>query len=157
MWNELSGQSEASMVLEVSLQPHTDSSRAPSSTAERLAFMIVRGIFSNEDVRTVEIWSRAVGLSSGSLRELCAVVGIPPRDARDLTRLLRAISFASSVGCRWHAALNVADRRTLERLSARAGLPLNGTGTVPTVVEFVRSQRFVPANELTRSLLRLLA
>src|SRR5205823_11730656 len=71
-------------------------------------------------------WAAYVGVSTSSLSESCRLLGIHPRDARDLMRLLRALIQSSAHGCEPETLLLVSDRRTLKALLDRAGLIAGG-------------------------------
>ena len=96
-----------------------------------------------EDPRTLAGWSRAIGVSRSVLIESCARLGVAPRDARDLARVLRLVR---RVGEPWDPdmALDVADRRTLRALLLRAGLTGVALQSRPSPEQFLLGQRFVP-------------
>ena len=95
------------------------------------------------DPRTLADWSRAIGVSRSVLVESCARLGIVPRDARDLARVLRLVRRSDEP---WdpETALDVADRRTLRALLDRAGLLSPAGAGRPTPRRFLDVQRFVP-------------
>lgn len=129
----------------------------PRSTAERWAQHVLRGCEADGDLRTLEDWATSTGVSYSSLREVCLLVGVPPHDARDFTRVLAAILKAAEVGCRVDVLLNVSDRRTLRMLLARAALAWDACGDSVSVERFLDRQRFIPQdNEGLRVLRRLL-
>lgn len=111
--------------------------------ARRWAGFIIQASAAPEDPRTVDDWARAVGVSRSVLVESCARLAVPPRDARDLARMLRLVRRVEEP---WdpELALDVADRRTLRTLFERAGLEAAGACPRPTPEQFLLRQRFVP-------------
>ncbi len=109
----------------------------------RWAGYIIQGSEASNDPRTLADWSRAVGVSRSVLIESCARIGVPARDARDLTRVLRLVRRMDEP---WEPelALDVVDRRTLRALLDRAGLNLAAAKGRPTPEQFLLRQRFVP-------------
>jgi len=104
------------------------------------------------DPRTLADWSRAIGVSRTVLVESCVRVGIAPKDARDLARVLRLVRRDSDP---WEpeTALDIADRRTLRVLLERAGV---SPDTRPTIRDFLKQQRFVDQANAGLLALRLL-
>lgn len=109
----------------------------------RWAGYIIQASEASTDPRTLEDWSRAVGVSRSVLIESCARIGVPPRDARDLARVLRLVRRADEP---WEPelTLDIADRRTLRALLDRAGLTGAASDGRPTPEQFLLRQRFVP-------------
>jgi hypothetical protein len=130
----------------------------PTSTAERWAMYVFRACAAPGDLKTLEAWAECVGVSYSSLRESCSLLGIRPHDARELTRMLRAVMRSILDDCPPSALLDVSDSRTLRILLERAGV---GAGACPvemSVEEFLSRQRFVPTgNAGLRVLSKLLA
>jgi ActR/RegA family two-component response regulator len=118
---------------------HMDS--APRSIAERWAYFVLRAIGATADPKTVTNWAKAVGASRTVLCESCRLLHLPAHDARDFSRLIRAICRS---GDQWQpeAVLDVADGRTLKKLLAGTGLLGRGIPT-PTVWEFLERQRWI--------------
>lgn len=126
------------------------------SMAQRWATYVLRATDAAADPRTLAGWARAAGVSRSALIEACARLDIPPRDARDLARVLRLVRRVTDA---WdpEASLDVADRRTLRNLLVRAGLADPPRGTRPAPQQFLAMQRFVPqTNAGLASLRRLL-
>jgi FixJ family two-component response regulator len=113
----------------------------PRSSAERWAFFVLRGCVSENDPTTLLIWARCACVSLSSLVESCYLLGIKPQDARDFTRVLRALVRSSRSDRDPETLLDVSDRRTLKKLLDRTGLP-NGLGGI-SVDEFFTGQRLV--------------
>lgn len=113
------------------------------SAAERWARLVMRGRESPTDLKTMGDWARFVGVSASSLTELCRLLKIPPHEARDIARLLRAIRAAGPLGATLEAVLDIADRRTAKNLFARAGLAHDVSGTTMSAIAFVNRQTFV--------------
>lgn len=111
--------------------------------ARRWACFILLAGDAPDDPRTLDEWARAAGVSRSVLVEACARLGVHPRDARDLARMLRLVR---RVGDPWEPelALDVADRRTLRALLMRSGLDGAASGARPTPEQFLLRQRFVP-------------
>lgn len=111
--------------------------------ARRWAGYVMRATDAPADPRTLADWASAAGVSRSALVEVCARLGINPRHARDLARVLRLVR---RVPDPWdpESALNVADRRTLRSLLVRAGLTELPKGVRPEPQQFLASQRFVP-------------
>ncbi|MGE3841560.1 MAG: response regulator [Vicinamibacterales bacterium] len=132
--------------------------QSPRSVAERWARYVLGACQADGDCRTVPKWARAVGVSRSSLAETSRLLGIRPREARDLMRLLRALIQARRHGCSPQVFLDVSDSRTLRALLTKGGLA-SGVKTESLVLsEFLLLQRFVdPANEGLRVLMRLLS
>jgi ActR/RegA family two-component response regulator len=122
---------------------HSVSNGSPSSTAERWAMLVLRARASSSDLRTLSAWARAVHLSRSALSDCCRLVHVSPRDARDFTRLFRAIHY---MGDLWQpeAVMDFADSRTFRKFLERAGLA--HITRVPTVEDFLTSQRWIPAD-----------
>jgi hypothetical protein len=83
------------------------------------------------------------------------MLGIRPRDARDFTRMLRAVIQAAAHQCSPLVLLNVSDRRTLRSLLERSGLG-NAPATPVSIDRFFDAQRLVPGDREEVRLLRLL-
>lgn len=117
--------------------------QAGPKAARRWASFIILASDAPEDPRTLEEWARAVGVSRSVLIECCARLGVSPRDARDLARVLRLVR---RVDDPWDPdlALAVADRRTVRALLDRAGLDVAASDARPTPEQFLLRQRFVP-------------
>lgn len=124
-------------------QPVSLVSGAP---ARRWAGYVLGATNAPSDPRTLGDWSRAVGVSRSVLVESCARLGIVPRDARDLARVLRLVRRGDEP---WEpeAALDVADRRTLRVLLERAALTGPALQRRPTAGQWLARQTFVkPSN-----------
>jgi len=111
--------------------------------ARRWAGFIILASDAAEDPRTLDEWARAVAVSRSVLIESCARLGVSPRDARDLARMLRLVRRVEEP---WNPelALDIADRRTLRVLLDRSGLNVAASAVRPTPEQFLLRQRFVP-------------
>lgn len=116
---------------------------SPRSAAGRWATFVLRACDSEGDLKTLDDWARFVGVSYSSLCESCRLVGVRPHDARDLTRVLRAIVRSGSRHRRPTALLDIRDRRTLKNLLERAGFDWGFQRRPPSAAEFLRRQTFV--------------
>lgn len=116
----------------------------------RWADAVARGATAADDPRTLSAWARGIFMSPASLRALCALAGISPRDSCTLVRILRAVHLADRSGrmdvSEW---LDVADERTLERLLAVAGVQRGG----PVSMEQVLGAQRLIVNETAIALL----
>lgn len=124
----------------------TSTGPSPGSAAERWARHVLEACHSQRDLPTLSDWARHVGASAGSLSETCYLVGIRPKDARDLLRLLRAVIRSRVHGCEPEALLNVSDRRTLKMLFERGSLTIGIGREGPSPRRFLAEQRFVDTN-----------
>jgi ActR/RegA family two-component response regulator len=115
----------------------------PGSVAERWAMFVLRGCESERDLKTLRLWATCAGVSYTSLRESCGLVGIRPHDARDLTRVLRAVIQSCRHHCSPDVLLDVCDRRTIETLFERAGLDAASRSAYVSVEQFFERQHFV--------------
>jgi DNA-binding NarL/FixJ family response regulator len=124
------------------------SSTAPGSLNDvvlhgvtRWADVVVRGIDSRHDPRTLAEWGRAIAVSTGALRNWCRTAGISARRSLAFARVLRAVVTQSRTAAAPEDLLNIVDRRTLEKLLRAAG----GVGmSLPKdVSEFLVRQEFV--------------
>lgn len=132
---------------------HAPFNAAPA--AYRWAGFIIQATEASEDPRTLEEWAKAVSVSRSVLIESCARLGVSPRDARDLARVLRLVR---RVDDPWEPdlALAVADRRTLRVLLDRAGVDVAASAARPTLEQFLDGQRFVPQSNPGLAALRRL-
>jgi CheY-like chemotaxis protein len=127
------------------------------SAAARWAALAVRACDADQDLKTLHDWAAYAGVSYTSLREICRLVSIPPHDARDFVRLLRAVICSQRADCPPAVLLDVSDRRTLTRLLQRAGLGSNTSPGPVSLPHFFDQQCFVPRdNEGLRILRRYL-
>jgi hypothetical protein len=134
---------------------HKGSVAGFDSAAGRWARYVANGCTSEDDFKTLGSWARFIGVSCSSLCESCRMLGIRPRDARDFTRMLRALIHAGAHRCSPLVLLNVSDRRTLRKLLERSGL--RNVPTVPESVDrFLEAQRLVPRDREEVRLLRML-
>lgn len=129
---------------------------ASRSTAERWAKWVADARESPADIRTNSRWARFVGVSTATLGEICRLLHIRPHDARDLARMLRALTVSAREGVSVEAVLDVSDRRTLRKLIQRAAIEVNGRHEfLPE--EFLERQRFIdPQNDGVRALRSIL-
>lgn len=141
---------------EVATPPMAASSALLSGApARRWAGYVMAATEAPSDPRTLADWARAVGVSRSVLVESCARLGVAPRDARDLARVLRLIRRTSEP---WEpdTSLDVADRRTLRALLDRAGLAGAYLRTRPSVRQFLDAQEFLLQRNPGLAALRLL-
>jgi hypothetical protein len=130
----------------------------PTSAAERWAIYVLRACASTGDLKTLEAWAGCVGVSYSSLRESSSLLGIRPHDARDFTRVLRAVMQSALEDCSPWVLLDVSDSRTLRSLLERSGMSAAVQPGEISVEQFLSAQRFVPSgNAGLRVLRKLLA
>jgi len=116
----------------------------PTSSAERWADYVFRGCKSDKDLKTIDIWAHQVAVSYTSLCETCRLIGVQPRQARDFTRILRAITRSSFDSLQIASLLDVSDRRTLEAILTNAGFPKHMHCPQPiSILSFIDNQRFI--------------
>lgn len=115
----------------------------PGSSAERWAAHVVRACQSKRDLKTIGEWAKVVGVSYSSLCESCRLLEVPPHQARDFARLLRAVVRAAQGDGAIVPLLYVSDGRTLEKLLERAGFVAEPNTRI-SVRAFLERQRFAP-------------
>ena len=122
--------------------PVSPASTLGGAPARRWAGHVLAATNAPADPRTLADWSRAIGVSRSVLIESCARLGIVPRDARDLARVLRLVRRVDEP---WdpETTLDVADRRTLRVFLERAGLSGPLLTSRPTSSQFLARQHFV--------------
>jgi CheY-like chemotaxis protein len=128
-------------VMSAPLATATLSPHPSADIAHRWARLVLHGCAANVDIRTMSIWANRVAVSASGLREVCRILRISPRNARDLTRLLAAVCRAHQCNATIAAVLDVSDRRTLCRLLHEGGVI--SQGRLPTVEQLLRRQRWV--------------
>lgn len=138
------------------LPPVPLASSPGGAPARRWAGHVLAATNAPSDPRTLADWSRAIGVSRSVLIESCARLGIVPRDARDLARVLRLVRRVDEP---WdpETTLDVADRRTLRAVLERAGLIGVDVHVRPTPQQFLARQRFVSQTNPGLAALRQLA
>ena len=127
----------------------------PTSTAERWADYVLRGCRSDKDLKTINIWAHQVAVSYTSLCETCRLIGVQPRQARDFTRILRAIIRSSFDSLQIASFLDVSDRRTLESILKNAGLSNHVRCPQPiTILSFIDNQQFISCDNVGIRIIR---
>lgn len=136
------------------VSPSAPASLMSGAPARRFAGYVMAATDAAADPRTLADWARAVGVSRSVIVESCARLGVAPRDARDLARVLRLIRRRSEP---WEpeTSLDVADRRTLRVLLDRAGLTGDLLRARPSVRVFLEAQEFLPQGNPGLAALRL--
>jgi FixJ family two-component response regulator len=92
--------------------------------ADRWALAVVALLASRVDVRTTGQWARAVKVSTSTLRVWCQRASVGTRQSLVLARLLRAVHESQNQPWRPSQRLSVIDSRTLTKMLAAGGLPL---------------------------------
>jgi hypothetical protein len=114
----------------------------PTSTAERWADFVLRGCKSEKDLKTLGMWAHQVAVSYTTLCEVCRLIGVQPRQARDFARVLRAVLRPSFDFRQLASFLDISDRRTLESLLQSAGFYVLAARPV-SVLSFLDNQQFI--------------
>lgn len=114
----------------------------PTSTAERWADFVLRGCKSEKDLKTLGMWAHQVAVSYTTLCEVCRLIGVQPRHARDFTRVLRAVMRPSFDFRQLASFLDISDRRTLEPLLQTAGFDTLVSQPV-SAMSFLDNQQFI--------------
>jgi hypothetical protein len=129
----------------------------PGSNAERWAIYVLRGCGSERDPKTLADWAQTAHISYTGLCESCRLLAIRPRQARDFTRVLRALLKSAGACCGPEAFLDVSDRRTLATLLAGAGGRSVAGDCEPIAVDvFLRTQQYIPVDNSGLKALALL-
>jgi CheY-like chemotaxis protein len=115
--------------------------QGPVDVAHRWAQLVIRGCTVDSDVKTVPGWASRVGVSGGSLREMCRILGIAPHCARDLTRILNATMRAHRYRTTIESVLDASDRRTIDRLLRLSGLSTRGA--LPSIASLLTRQQWI--------------
>jgi DNA-binding NarL/FixJ family response regulator len=107
----------------------------------RWAEVVVRTIECQHDPRTLAEWGRAIGVSTGALRNWCRTARISARQSLLFARMLRAVVKQARNAVALEDLLNVVDRRTIAKMLAAAGS--SPSGLPQDVNEFLARQRFI--------------
>jgi FixJ family two-component response regulator len=122
-----------------------------TALVDQLVRCMIAVVSHDEDVPTVRAWCLLIGKSKSSLSALCALIGVAPKAALDLARLLRAISVMPSGDvC---DALLAADPRTVKALLRRAG---SGGERSLNQEDFLASQQLILDGHVIERLTRCL-
>lgn len=113
------------------------------SSVEECASLIWRACDSEDDIRTIADWGRAVGKGYSTLRALFRRTGIEPEAAKDFARILRALAVTGGRVASVESQLRSWDERTVRPLLECAGLGAPSTPTVLTFGEYLIVQRFI--------------
>ncbi|HKE88183.1 MAG TPA: response regulator [Vicinamibacterales bacterium] len=122
----------------------------------RWAGVVVGGIHSQSDLRTLRDWGRYVGRSEGTLRNWCRTARLSTRRSLLFARMLRAVVRQEALGrpiAPGHM-LDIVDRRTLVKLLTKSGSTLE---RLPEGVNvFLREQRLIDSAEAIAEVQRTL-
>jgi len=107
----------------------------------RWADAVAGAVAAPDDPKSVSSWARIVGMSSASLRGLCALAEVSAGNSCTLARVLRAVYLARKSG-RMNVAewIDVGDDRTLKHLLDVAGIQ---QGAVVSMEEVLQRQRLI--------------
>jgi DNA-binding response OmpR family regulator len=127
----------------------------PQSASHRWAAFVLHALRCEHDIRTLDAWSRSLAVSRSVLCEACRLVRVPPHEARDFARVLRAVCRCTD---EWQpeTVLDVADTRTLGKLLTRAGLDCWPGPKPPAIGEFLQRQQWIPQGSSALTALRAL-
>ena len=130
--------------------------REPKSTAGRGAWWMLRACDSIDDLSTLDEWRLFVAISYSQLRDAYYRLDIPPHDARDFMRVLRALMRTDGRVDHVEAELTVGDYRTSRELLDRAGLGGRDRLQLVSFEDFLLAQRFIKINHPVLQALRTL-
>lgn len=130
----------------------------PGTLIQRAAGLIVAACGSQSDLPTIKQWAAFVGVSNTQLRDTYYRIEVPPHDARDLMRLLRALWHAGGQASRIHTQLDTRDYRTELALLKRAAIPRSTSSYFISPEQFLTAQTFVDTSQaLVAALMEVLA
>lgn len=115
----------------------------PRSAAERWATFVMKGCAAEGDLKTVQDWARCIGVSHSMLRANCTLVGVQARDARNFTRLLRALTLSLADRSPLTSYLDVSDLRTLRVLLSRGRVSADQSLSKISIRDFLSNQQFI--------------
>ncbi len=107
----------------------------------RWAAAVAAVVVSKRDPRNLADWSRIRGVAPDTLRTWCRTASLLPKPSLDLARILRAVRLGRLQGWPPERLLDVADRRTRQRLFTAAGLAPGDAA--PTVDEVLVNQSLI--------------
>jgi hypothetical protein len=120
----------------------------------RWTAIVVGTLSSDRDLRTLHEWARAIGASTGAIRNWCLTAHIPARRSLLFARVLRAVVRQRGGTVPPDQLLNVIDRRTLAKILTAAG---GARGALPaTLDEYLDKQVFVTHKAAVNEVRRLL-
>lgn len=131
----------------------TGSSNVEPHAAIRWAECVLPVIQCPRDVRTIALWGRWVGASTGALRNWCRTARIPARKSLVFARLLRAVVLRGRTGQNLENLLDVVDRRTMLGLLRTAGF-CDEDDLPSTIDEFLSRQILVNDSDAVSSVRR---
>jgi DNA-binding NarL/FixJ family response regulator len=124
--------------------------------ARRWADLVIRGVYLPDDPKTTLLLCRGVAVSHSTLQKRCEAVGVKPKAALDLVRLIRVVIHHAGDAWDLERWLEIVDDRTARSLMERSGLAASGS-RVPNLETFWSLQRLIAAPELIAALrIRLL-
>lgn len=84
--------------------------------AKRWAMAVVHAVDSPFDPRTLRLWGRHIGSSSGTIRNWCRTANLSSKRSIDFARMLRAVVRARQRNASLENLLDVVDKRTIAKL-----------------------------------------
>ena len=149
--------------VEFALRPHPPTETVPAGVqrgsdpvSRRLAGVMLRACCAHMDPNTESAVASEGGVSVSVFCKMCEACDVRARSARDLVRILRALSRSRETTSMVRTHLAVSDPRTRGRLFQRAGLPIDAR-SIP-LRDFLLNQKFFSqTNECLRELAHLAA
>jgi ActR/RegA family two-component response regulator len=131
------------------VRPIASRLKVPASAAERWVTLVLRACDGNDDLATERTWASSVCVSCRTLTACCEIVNLIPHDARNFTRVFRALLIRNGYIKNLGLSFMVSDSRTLRALLERAGLAtLEPTARI-SPSDFFQRQRFIdPDHEI---------
>ncbi len=114
---------------------------AVASGLRRWAEAMRQAVEAPDDTRTEVQWAERCGAAVETLRGWCRAMGLPVKASLDLARALRAVRLARAAGTSPERFLDVADRRTRDRLLEAAGA--KSGARLPSLDELLSRQSLV--------------
>jgi hypothetical protein len=120
----------------------------------RWAIAVANVLHAHHDPKTLEAWSAIRGVAPETLRGWLRTARLSPKHSLDLARVLRALYQSRQARTPSDRFLDVADRRTLQRLLVEGGL--TGDAPASTLREVLARQTFIRDRIALKELRRVL-
>ena len=114
---------------------HRQECRTPA--IRRWIDLVVRGLSSPDDTRTLEEWASVAHVSRSTLENRCHAAGVLAKPTLDLLRLIRVVQASGTAGCPPELLLD-ADSRTIIRLTS-----LVAPWPPPNAITLLNTQRIL--------------
>lgn len=109
--------------------------------ATKWSKMVLKACHSRRDPRTVSLWANSIGVSATTIDEACRLCGVRAHASRDIARFLRALALSKRRDSLLRSHFAIADKRTIDSLFQRAGVPFNSRFMGPQM--FFRNQTLI--------------